>query len=1346
MFSQIPLQSIAKWDEAKHPRHPKGTPEGGEFADQTITPEAFIAARDKSTRKGFLSPLTPEDLKGYKLYLSHDGKVGGAMSPKGDMGNLFNNGGPKGAAHEILLEMIADGGKTADAYDGYLPELYANFGLFESGRMKFNPEYAPPGWNFEKDDSPDVIFLALTGKVGRADADKTKWVPIVPTTNYYDDYELAQRDALARAESSRTGSVVPLRTHAGPGVDGETRKLGLDGSADDRRRLKGEYKYGNTQVSIDPWSAAAQSLNTARGFIRDEDLAGNGKDVDPNHITVRYGLLNDDLDGLRAFIAAQHSFPAQVTGIELFPASEHSDGAVPVVARIFSPDLHAVEAEIGKYADFKDKSFPVYKPHCTLAYCKPEASLLYAEMPVGGTFLVHNITISHASGVMETIPFGMAQKRQWDERKHPRLHSGAHGGEFTETLHGAKDALDSLLAGEHDVSIDRNDVRRFLELAAEQPEDPDLTDLQVEGMMIFGGNGLGIPREEMPQIPREHREQFLKEVEDAGFQIVEEEVDPLTLKPTQRDVSARDVALKLEKYEKGGKAFPPLLVAKNGRILDGHHHWGMMAAVAIDVPEIKVPVFRIKAPTMKLLAMMHDYDRRHHIERKKLGQKWDAARHPRDQEGQFTQTGTVTVGDREITVVKPKRARKDTLVPLDVEKFDQRFRGDTSFYLSEGGGPNAISNRYAQFGKFIAENDSIESPEVYIGDDGRVGFTNGRHRYAWLRDHGIKTIPVAMDEESVRNAKKHGYLSAQKYDPNEPRDEKGRWTKEGQPTTFYHGTVQEQVDSIKEHGLKTDYSGLAWPGLSQPGTIYLARTKHDAMVWAESSAIRLNWKYENPVAVVLEIRVPAEVLAKSQRTTGITHTGEPEGNLRVFQDIPPEWIRSVTVGRSYDAAQGRPDRPPRTLPARVIPPFIPSHKQEDTTFYVGLVVEGERVKKADPKSGRYVTPFVSFDKQGDDQLRMIASLNSSRLATWGFTAEAEVRGLARYRLTAVLDGRTSKFCRMINGKVFDVTDAREKVIEALNVQDPNDLRVVQPWPKQTREAMAQFATMGADELVARGLHIPPYHPYCRTLLRPVTSSAGELGPEDVTPTIPAGAETFQPVTLADLKELGVEATQEQLDLWNAHVGMSPVELLSKLSGVSPQEVMTDGVGANPIQFSDAGIAMRARGEVSGVEFKLGALLDPFTGIYYLSYADLMAGTPKAEAKFLRRMFSALIDMGKASPTAEALAVGVAGNAAYYAKMGFLPDEIEWDAIRQYALDALDTTLQPMMASLAPADQELVRHLLQDRSVSALSALTDLPFMYEGKTIGEHILSTISGTWALDLTDEAMLSQAEAYLS
>ena len=239
------------------------------------------------------------------------------------------------------------------------------------------------------------------------------------------------------------------------------------------------------------------------------------------------------------------------------------------------------------------------------------------------------------------------------------------------------------------------------------------------------------------------------------------------------------------------------------------------------------------------------------------------------------------------------------------------------------------------------------------------------------------------------------------------------------------------------------------------------------------------------------------------------------------------------------------------------------------------------------------------------------------------------------------------------------------------------------------------------------------------------------------------------MTAADLKELGIDATQEHVDQWNAHVGMTPVELLSKFSGVPPLEVMTKGkgVGARPIQFDESGaIGFNVRGaDPQGVEFKLGAILDPFTGIYYLTQAELVAGNPKAEVSFLKNMFSALIEMGLKS-SATSVAVSVAGNAAYYAKLGFLPDELEWNALRSYVWTELETgALKPLLASLKAEDRLLVQHLLQDRSVSALSALVDLPFTYQGKTIGELILAEVGGTWGLDLLDDALVAQAKAYL-
>lgn len=402
------------------------------------------------------------------------------------------------------------------------------------------------------------------------------------------------------------------------------------------------------------------------------------------------------------------------------------------------------------------------------------------------------------------------------------------------------------------------------------------------------------------------------------------------------------------------------------------------------------------------------------------------------------------------------------------------------------------------------------------------------------------------------------------------------------------------------------------------------------------------------------------------------------------------------------------------------------------------------ILKADPISGRYVTPFVSFDKQGEDKLHLIASLNSSRLATWGFTAEAEVRGIVRYRLTNVMDGRTSVFCAFINGHEFNVSDARAKVIEALNVQDPNDLKTVQPWPKQTKEAMEAFEEMSDEELKDRGLHIPPFHPRCRTLCKIIGAKDKEPTPE------PPPDQEVPPylITMQTLKELGLaDATQEQVDHWNAYVGVNPIEILGDLSGKAPQEILSKELGTRPIKFMDNGdIGLNAKGIMGDVRYAVGTVLDPYSGTYYLSHAELMAGNVVSEQKFLRRLFTAMITTGEKT-AAESLVVQVAGDVATYVKLGFLPDPGDWQAIRLQMLEKIESPDgAEVFATLSTDKQLLIKHLLNDNDEHALGALADLLAHVKGKTVGEWLMEGVTGEFSLDLTDQMAVGQAKAYLA
>lgn len=134
---------------------------------------------------------------------------------------------------------------------------------------------------------------------------------------------------------------------------------------------------------------------------------------------------------------------------------------------------------------------------------------------------------------------------------------------------------------------------------------------------------------------------------------------------------------------------------------------------------------------------------------------------------EFISEEKITIGKRSIKVEKPHRARGDVLVNVKTSAFDKAWKKSEMYIGKKGTG--SIKGRYERFGLFIKGGsedigdgieidyepaDSMEVSEVYVTDKGEIQFTNGRHRFAWLRDQGLKKIPVVMPKESIINAKK----------------------------------------------------------------------------------------------------------------------------------------------------------------------------------------------------------------------------------------------------------------------------------------------------------------------------------------------------------------------------------------------------------------------------------------------------------------------------------------------------------------------------------------------------------------------------------------------------------------
>jgi hypothetical protein len=98
----------------------------------------------------------------------------------------------------------------------------------------------------------------------------------------------------------------------------------------------------------------------------------------------------------------------------------------------------------------------------------------------------------------------------------------------------------------------------------------------------------------------------------------------------------------------------------------------------------------------------------------------------------------------------------DETVWIDVDKVDRLWRFDGSFYIGRGGvGQSASPSRYARVGDWVTQRFGAMWMSLLVFEKGVVSFTDGRHRFAWMRDHGARALPVSVypgDGERISRA------------------------------------------------------------------------------------------------------------------------------------------------------------------------------------------------------------------------------------------------------------------------------------------------------------------------------------------------------------------------------------------------------------------------------------------------------------------------------------------------------------------------------------------------------------------------------------------------------------------
>lgn len=107
-----------------------------------------------------------DDYENMDKIIINNGAAGVAIKEDGDIVSVFKNNllaerdGIGKIGQTIMLESLKSGGNHLDCYDGYLPRMYGSIGFKPICKIKFNDDYAPADWNFERDGRPDVVFMA----------------------------------------------------------------------------------------------------------------------------------------------------------------------------------------------------------------------------------------------------------------------------------------------------------------------------------------------------------------------------------------------------------------------------------------------------------------------------------------------------------------------------------------------------------------------------------------------------------------------------------------------------------------------------------------------------------------------------------------------------------------------------------------------------------------------------------------------------------------------------------------------------------------------------------------------------------------------------------------------------------------------------------------------------------------------------------------------------------------------------------------------------------------------------------------------------------------------------------
>ena len=207
---------------------------------------------------------------------------------------------------------------------------------------------------------------------------------------------------------------------------------------------------------------------------------------------------------------------------------------------------------------------------------------------------------------------------------------------------------------------------------------------------------------------------------------------------------------------------------------------------------------------------------------------------------------------------------------------------------------------------------------------------------------------------------------------------------------------------------------------------------------------------------------------ETEKATGVPSGGTLQGSFTLVDRGAVEAIQRLTVqtaGTYY----------PEQLMAKT------SEVVAEVVLESGLPIEQAAIKLENEIRGALgaqeaanVVP-ARFATNPQEYYRIVASNASVQATSVGRMVAMSDAGIEKYRVSAVIDKRTSNICTSLNGREFSVQKSMSTVEEFIGLQSTGGLKSLMPFNKDDN------VPKWADE----GLGFPPYHQKCRTTVVPV---------------------------------------------------------------------------------------------------------------------------------------------------------------------------------------------------------------------------------------------------------------------